>query len=67
MKMKRYICWTYDLIEWLGKGIYHLGNKEVEATKAKRKTYGRQYSWDDKITEEFVPRHLAMRQTKQII
>ncbi|KAG5594039.1 hypothetical protein H5410_035271 [Solanum commersonii] len=37
MKMRKTICWTYVLIEWLGKGIYHLGNKEVEATKAKRR------------------------------
>ncbi|KAH0762369.1 hypothetical protein KY290_018442 [Solanum tuberosum] len=27
MKMRKIICWTFALIEWLGKGIYHLGNK----------------------------------------
>ncbi|KAG5592722.1 hypothetical protein H5410_043236 [Solanum commersonii] len=33
--------------------------------KSKRKTYERQHSWDGKMTEEFVPRHLPMRQAKQ--
>ncbi|KAH0762691.1 hypothetical protein KY290_018764 [Solanum tuberosum] len=33
--------------------------------KSKKKTYGRQHSWDGKMTEEFVPRHLPMRQAKQ--
>ncbi|KAG5572957.1 hypothetical protein H5410_062723 [Solanum commersonii] len=36
IKMRK-ICWTYALIEWQGNEIYHLGNKEVEATKAKRR------------------------------
>nr|AAT39932.2 NB-ARC domain containing protein [Solanum demissum]AAT39950.2 NB-ARC domain containing protein [Solanum demissum] len=35
------------------------------SNKSKKKTYGRQHSWDGKMTEEFVPRHLLMRQTKQ--
>uniref|UniRef100_M1DBF0 NB-ARC domain containing protein n=1 Tax=Solanum tuberosum TaxID=4113 RepID=M1DBF0_SOLTU len=35
------------------------------SNKSKKKTHGRQHSWDDKMTEEFVPRHLLMRQTKQ--
>ncbi|KAK4719911.1 hypothetical protein R3W88_018249 [Solanum pinnatisectum] len=35
------------------------------SNKSKKKTYGRQHSWDGKITEEFVPRHLPMRQAKQ--
>ncbi|KAG5594395.1 hypothetical protein H5410_035627 [Solanum commersonii] len=33
--------------------------------KSKKKTHGRQHSWDGKMTEEFVPRHLSMRQAKQ--
>ncbi|KAG5617134.1 hypothetical protein H5410_016958 [Solanum commersonii] len=33
--------------------------------KSKKKTYGRQHSWDGKMTEEFVPRHLSMRHAKQ--
>ncbi|KAG5591217.1 hypothetical protein H5410_041731 [Solanum commersonii] len=35
------------------------------SNKSKKKTHGRQHSWDDKMTEEFVPRHLSMRQAKQ--
>uniref|UniRef100_M1CEL4 Disease resistance protein n=1 Tax=Solanum tuberosum TaxID=4113 RepID=M1CEL4_SOLTU len=35
------------------------------SNKSKKKTYGRQHSWDSKMTEEFVPRHLPMRQAKQ--
>ncbi|KAG5623003.1 hypothetical protein H5410_008221 [Solanum commersonii] len=35
------------------------------SNKSKKKTYGRQHSWDGKMTEEFVPRHLPIRQTKQ--
>ncbi|KAH0697025.1 hypothetical protein KY290_014455 [Solanum tuberosum] len=35
------------------------------SNKSKKKTYGRQHSWDGKMTEEFVPRHLPMRQAKQ--
>uniref|UniRef100_M1DYT0 NB-ARC domain containing protein n=1 Tax=Solanum tuberosum TaxID=4113 RepID=M1DYT0_SOLTU len=31
----------------------------------KKKTHGRQHSWDGKVTREFVPRHLPMRQAKQ--
>ncbi|KAG5615909.1 hypothetical protein H5410_015733 [Solanum commersonii] len=33
--------------------------------KRKKKTHGRQHSWNGKMTEEFVPRHLQMRQAKQ--
>ncbi|KAG5600910.1 hypothetical protein H5410_032280 [Solanum commersonii] len=33
--------------------------------KSKKKTHGRQHSWDGKMTEEFVPRHLSMRRAKQ--
>ncbi|KAG5598535.1 hypothetical protein H5410_029905 [Solanum commersonii] len=35
------------------------------SNKSKKKTYGWQHSWDGKMTEEFVPRHLPMRQAKQ--
>ncbi|KAK6778151.1 hypothetical protein RDI58_024869 [Solanum bulbocastanum] len=35
------------------------------SNKIKKKTHGRQHSWDGKITDEFVPRHLPMRQAKQ--
>ncbi|KAH0692463.1 hypothetical protein KY285_019560 [Solanum tuberosum] len=35
------------------------------SNKSKKKTHGRQHSWDGKMTEEFVPRHLPMRQAKQ--
>ncbi|KAH0656529.1 hypothetical protein KY285_031411 [Solanum tuberosum] len=35
------------------------------SNKSKKKTYGRQHSWDGKMTEKFVPRHLPMRQAKQ--
>ncbi|KAG5601975.1 hypothetical protein H5410_033345 [Solanum commersonii] len=35
------------------------------SNKSKKKTYGRQHSWDGKMTEEFVSRHLPMRQAKQ--
>ncbi|KAG5579378.1 hypothetical protein H5410_050005 [Solanum commersonii] len=35
------------------------------SNKSKNKIYGRQHSWDGKMTEEFVPRHLPMRQAKQ--
>ncbi|KAG5622367.1 hypothetical protein H5410_007585 [Solanum commersonii] len=31
------------------------------SNKSKKKTYERQHSWDGKMTEEFVPRHLPMR------
>lgn len=37
MRLRKMICWTYDLINWLGMGISHLDIKEVEATKAKRR------------------------------
>ncbi|KAG5576218.1 hypothetical protein H5410_056352 [Solanum commersonii] len=30
------------------------------SNKSKKKTHGRQHSWDGKITKEFVPRHLLM-------
>ncbi|KAH0773436.1 hypothetical protein KY290_010573 [Solanum tuberosum] len=33
--------------------------------KNKKKTHERQHSWDGKVTEEFIPRHLPMRLTKQ--
>uniref|UniRef100_M1ACM8 NB-ARC domain containing protein n=1 Tax=Solanum tuberosum TaxID=4113 RepID=M1ACM8_SOLTU len=35
------------------------------SNKSKKKTHGRQHSWDSKMNEEFVPRHLSMRQAKQ--
>ncbi|KAG5579614.1 hypothetical protein H5410_050241 [Solanum commersonii] len=35
------------------------------SNKSKKKTHGRQHCWDGKMTEEFVPRHLPMRQAKQ--
>ncbi|KAH0720975.1 hypothetical protein KY284_006005 [Solanum tuberosum] len=35
------------------------------SNRSKKKTHGRQHSWDGKMTEEFVPRHLPMRQAKQ--
>ncbi|KAJ8563559.1 hypothetical protein K7X08_032011 [Anisodus acutangulus] len=35
------------------------------SNKSKKKTHGRQHSWDGKVTEEFVPRHLSMRLAKQ--
>ncbi|KAH0635931.1 hypothetical protein KY289_035846 [Solanum tuberosum] len=35
------------------------------STKCKKKTYGRQHSWDGKVSEEFVPKHLPMRLAKQ--
>ncbi|KAG5628234.1 hypothetical protein H5410_013452 [Solanum commersonii] len=35
------------------------------SNKNKKKTYGRQHSWDGKVTREFVPRHLPMRLAKQ--
>ncbi|KAH0709798.1 hypothetical protein KY290_011203 [Solanum tuberosum] len=34
------------------------------SNKSKKKTHGR-HSWDGKVTEEFVPRHLPMRLAKQ--
>ncbi|KAG5601131.1 hypothetical protein H5410_032501 [Solanum commersonii] len=37
MRMRKKICWTYALIKWLGMGISHLGIKEMEATKTKRR------------------------------
>ena len=63
--MMKMICWIYSLIRWLRMGIFHLDNKEVEAANAKKKTYGRQHSWDGKVSGEFVPRHLPMRLAKQ--
>ncbi|KAH0686326.1 hypothetical protein KY284_016879 [Solanum tuberosum] len=33
--------------------------------KNKKKTHGRQHSWDGKVTGEFVPRHLSMQLAKQ--
>ncbi|KAG5616031.1 hypothetical protein H5410_015855 [Solanum commersonii] len=30
------------------------------SNKSKKKTHGRQHSWDGKMTKEFVPRHLPM-------
>ncbi|KAG5607260.1 hypothetical protein H5410_028752 [Solanum commersonii] len=35
VKEEQIINWTYILIEWPGKRIYHLDNKEAEATIAK--------------------------------
>ncbi|KAG5585125.1 hypothetical protein H5410_045559, partial [Solanum commersonii] len=35
------------------------------STKCKKKTYGRQHSWDGKVSEEFVLRHLPMRLAKE--
>ncbi|KAK4727776.1 hypothetical protein R3W88_032693 [Solanum pinnatisectum] len=35
------------------------------SNKNKKKTHGRQHSWDGKVTGEFVPRHLPMRLAKQ--
>ncbi|KAH0746427.1 hypothetical protein KY285_008084 [Solanum tuberosum] len=35
------------------------------SNKSKRKTHGRQHSWDGKVTGEFVPRQLPMRLAKQ--
>ncbi|KAJ8570868.1 hypothetical protein K7X08_037840 [Anisodus acutangulus] len=36
-----------------------------ECNKIKRKTHGKQHSWDDKVTEEFVLRNLSMPLAKQ--
>ncbi|KAK4738030.1 hypothetical protein R3W88_001727 [Solanum pinnatisectum] len=35
------------------------------SNKSKRKTHGRQHSWDGKVTGEFVPRQLHIRLAKQ--
>jgi len=35
------------------------------STKCKKKTHGRQHSWDGKVTGKFVPKHLPTRLTKQ--
>ncbi|KAK4738349.1 hypothetical protein R3W88_002046 [Solanum pinnatisectum] len=35
------------------------------SNKNKKKTHERQHSWDGKVTEEFIPRHLSMRLAKQ--
>jgi len=35
------------------------------STKCKKKTHRRQHSWDGKVSEDFVPRHLPMRLAKQ--
>uniref|UniRef100_M1DM58 NB-ARC domain containing protein n=1 Tax=Solanum tuberosum TaxID=4113 RepID=M1DM58_SOLTU len=35
------------------------------SNKIKNKAHGRQHSWDGKVTEDFVPRHLPMRLAKQ--
>ncbi|KAG5583082.1 hypothetical protein H5410_053709 [Solanum commersonii] len=35
------------------------------SNKIKKKTHGMQHSWDGKMTDEFVPRHLPMRHAKQ--
>ncbi|KAG5605059.1 hypothetical protein H5410_026551 [Solanum commersonii] len=35
------------------------------SNKNKKKAHERQHSWDDKVTEEFIPRHLPMRLAKQ--
>ncbi|WMV51851.1 hypothetical protein MTR67_045236 [Solanum verrucosum] len=35
------------------------------SNKNKKKTHGRQHSWDGKVTGEFVPRHLPIRLAKQ--
>ncbi|KAK4359851.1 hypothetical protein RND71_022080 [Anisodus tanguticus] len=35
------------------------------SNKSKNKAHGRQDSWDGKVTEEFVPKHLPMRLEKQ--
>ena len=37
MRIRKNICWIYALTKWLGMDISHLGIKEVEATKAKRR------------------------------
>ncbi|KAG5616560.1 hypothetical protein H5410_016384 [Solanum commersonii] len=34
------------------------------SNKIKKKAHGRQHNWDDKVAEEFVPRHLSMRLAK---
>ena len=35
------------------------------SNKSKKKAYGRQHSWDGKMTEKFVLRHLSMRHAKK--
>ncbi|KAH0779479.1 hypothetical protein KY290_005906 [Solanum tuberosum] len=35
------------------------------SNKNKKKTHERQHSWDGKVTEEFIPKHLPMRLAKQ--
>ncbi|KAK4715940.1 hypothetical protein R3W88_014278 [Solanum pinnatisectum] len=35
------------------------------SNKSKKKTHGRQHSWDGKMNEEFIPRHLPTRQAKK--
>ncbi|KAG5604741.1 hypothetical protein H5410_026233 [Solanum commersonii] len=44
----------------------HLSPRQQRSrsNKSKKKTHGRQHSWDSKMTEEFVPRHLPTRQAK---
>ncbi|KAG5625174.1 hypothetical protein H5410_010392 [Solanum commersonii] len=37
------------------------GQQRSGSNKSKKKTFGRQHSWDGKMTEEFVPRHIPMR------
>ncbi|KAH0749163.1 hypothetical protein KY290_028395 [Solanum tuberosum] len=41
----------------LGMLIFLLGNNKTK--------HGRKHSWDDKVNEEFVPRHLPIRLAKQ--
>ena len=37
MRIRKNICWIYALTKWLGMDISHLGIKQVEATKIKRR------------------------------
>ncbi|KAH0741551.1 hypothetical protein KY290_034594 [Solanum tuberosum] len=47
------------------EGDISLRQQRSGSNKSKKKTHGRQHSWDGKMTEEFVSRHLPMRQAKQ--
>ena len=40
-------------------------NQRSGRYKNKKRTHGRQHSWDSKLTGEFVPRHVPMRLAKQ--
>ncbi|KAG5598768.1 hypothetical protein H5410_030138 [Solanum commersonii] len=42
------------------EGDISLRQQRSGSNKRKKKTHGRQHSWDGKMTEEFVPRHLSM-------